>query len=168
MSTFIRTMRLAALTLTIALLLGHSGGLADEVEPPAVAPPAGWISIVDQPPFIMPADQKAVALTLLVSLDATVEAKDVTIELLGVRHEKLVDERITSLFSVEPSIERGAGRGLAILVKVAAVTSLRPGEYQLTIGAKLDVRTADLERAGRYPDRKALRRHTTVVATRGT
>jgi hypothetical protein len=84
----------------------------------------------------MPADREAVEVSLLVALEARVKPKEVRIELRGVRYDKLVDERITGLFSVDPSVDRGEGRAPAVLVKVASVVSLRPGEYQLALGAK--------------------------------
>jgi hypothetical protein len=95
-----------------------------------------WITIVGQPPFIMPADSEAAAVPLLVTLSASAGSKDVAVALLDVRYEKLVDDRLTNQFSVDPSIDRVAGRGPSILVKVANVGALRPGEYQLRIGVK--------------------------------
>jgi hypothetical protein len=96
------------------------------------APP--WIGIVGQPPFVMPADEASAAVPLLVRLAPKLVAGEVSITLLDVRYDRLVDQRVTEKFSVAPTIERGEGRGPAILVTVSDVAALRPGAYELTIG----------------------------------
>lgn len=95
-----------------------------------------WISIIGEPPYIMPADGETATISLLVTLAAAAAPKDVTVTLLEVRYEKLLDDRLTNAFSIDSSVDRGAGRGPSILVKVVNVGSLRPGGYQLRIGAK--------------------------------
>jgi hypothetical protein len=120
--------------LALALfLLCTVSGIAAQDQASSSAP---WITIAGEPPYIMPADQQAATIPLLVTLAADVTPKDVSVAILDVRYDKLVDDRLSTMFSVDPSVDRGSARGPSILVKVADVRSLRPGDYHLTLGAR--------------------------------
>ena len=131
--------RVALRALPIALLcvaLTAALAAAQEQKQEPKPSPKPWISVASQPPFLMSAERADSVVPLLVTLSSEVAVKDVSLTLLEVRYDKVVDESLMKSFVVTASIDRGAGRGPAILIAVAKVSDIRPGEYQLLINAK--------------------------------
>jgi hypothetical protein len=118
------------------LVLLMSGLVAADPNPqPPAKPQANWIKIESTPPFVMLADTDKLTMPLLVTLDTGVKASDVKLKLLGVRYEKLVDERLTDQFKVEEGIQESAARGPTLNIQVDLTKGLRPGNYELVVEA---------------------------------
>ena len=118
------------------LLLFSAHSAAANGSPPAGSPKTNWIKIEGTPPFVMLADTDKVSMPLLVTLEDGIQASEVSLRLLGVRYEKLVDQRIAASFQVAEKIQDSADRGPTLSIQVDLSPGLRPGNYELIIEAR--------------------------------